>query len=68
MIYTASEGPVRIQYKCLVPTYVFTEMKLCGLVFFQTESYYSVSQSPHSCICELFINSKDPSAYFAAAK
>ncbi len=26
--YTANEGPVRIQYKCLVPMYVFAEMKL----------------------------------------
>jgi hypothetical protein len=25
---TANEGPVRIQYKCLVPIYVFPEMKL----------------------------------------
>jgi hypothetical protein len=30
--YTANEGPVRIQYKCLVPNYVFPEMKLCSLV------------------------------------
>jgi hypothetical protein len=27
-MHTANEGPVRIQYKCLVPIYVFTEMKL----------------------------------------
>ncbi len=26
--HTANEGPVRIQYKCLVPIYVFPEMKL----------------------------------------
>jgi hypothetical protein len=26
--YTANKGPVRIQYKCLVPIYVFPEMKL----------------------------------------
>ncbi len=26
--HTANEGPVRIQYKCLVPIYVFLEMKL----------------------------------------
>jgi hypothetical protein len=25
---TANEGPVKIQYKCLVPIYVFPEMKL----------------------------------------
>ncbi len=27
-LYTANEGPLRIQYKCLVPIYVFPEMKL----------------------------------------
>jgi hypothetical protein len=26
--YAANEGPERIQYKCLVPIYVFPEMKL----------------------------------------
>ncbi len=26
--YTANEGPVRIQYKCLVSIYVFPEIKL----------------------------------------
>ncbi len=26
--HTANEGPVRIQYKCLVPIYVYPEMKL----------------------------------------
>ncbi len=30
--HTANEGPVRIQYKCLVPIYVFPEMKLCNLL------------------------------------
>jgi len=35
--YTANEGPVRIQYKCLVPIYEFPEKKLCGLVIFRTE-------------------------------
>jgi hypothetical protein len=30
--HTANEGPVRIQYKCLVPIFVFREMKLHGLV------------------------------------
>jgi hypothetical protein len=35
--YTANEGPVRIQYKCLVPIYVFPEMKLHGLVIYKTE-------------------------------
>ncbi len=27
-MHTANEGPVRIQYECLVSIYVFTEMKL----------------------------------------
>jgi hypothetical protein len=36
---TAKEGPVRIQYKCLVPIYVFPEMKLCRLVISKTELY-----------------------------
>ncbi len=26
--FTANEGPVKILYKCLVPIYVFPEMKL----------------------------------------
>jgi hypothetical protein len=30
--HTANEGPVRIQYKCLIPIYVFPEMKLCSFV------------------------------------
>ncbi len=35
--YTANEGPVRTQYKYLVPIYVFPEMKLHGLVISKTE-------------------------------
>jgi hypothetical protein len=35
--HTANEGPVRIQYKCLVPIYVFPEMKLCSLLISNTE-------------------------------
>jgi hypothetical protein len=35
--HTANEGLVRIQYKCLVPIYVFPEMKLIGLVISKTE-------------------------------
>jgi hypothetical protein len=34
---TANEGLVRIQYKCLVPIYVFPEMELLGLVISKTE-------------------------------
>ncbi len=47
-MYTANEGPVRIQYQCLVSIYVFPEMKLCGLVI-------SKKEFPHSFICERFI-------------
>jgi hypothetical protein len=28
LVHIANEGPVRIQYKCLVPIYLFTEIKL----------------------------------------
>jgi hypothetical protein len=35
--YTANEGLVRIQYKCLVPIYVFPEMKLRSLVISKTK-------------------------------
>jgi hypothetical protein len=35
--YTADEGPVRIQYKCLVPIYVITALKLHGLIISKTE-------------------------------
>ncbi len=33
----ASEGPVKIQYKCLAPIFVFPEMKLRSLVIYKTE-------------------------------
>jgi hypothetical protein len=36
-ILTANEGPMRIQYKCLVPIYVFSEMKLCSLLITKRE-------------------------------
>jgi hypothetical protein len=35
--YTANEGLMRIQYKCLVPIYEFPEMKLRGHVIAKTE-------------------------------
>ncbi len=35
--HTANEGPVRIQYKCLVSIYVPQETKLCSLVISKTE-------------------------------
>jgi hypothetical protein len=36
-IRTANEGTLRIQYKCLVPIYVFPEMKLCSLLISKIE-------------------------------
>jgi hypothetical protein len=57
---------MRIKYKCLVPIYVFPEMKLCSLVISKTELECSVSQFLHSAR-DLYI-SKDRSVYFAAAK
>ncbi len=53
-LYTAIEGPVRIQYKCLVPIYVFLEMKLCSLLISKTELTCSFTQFLHST-CERFI-------------
>jgi hypothetical protein len=51
--YSANEGPVRIKYKCLVPFYVFPEMKL----LFPKHNYYVLSPSfyTHMYICERFI-------------
>jgi hypothetical protein len=51
--YTANEGPVRIQYKCLVPIYFFPEKKL----LFPKEN--SVSKFLHLYICEIFIYFQD---------
>ncbi len=42
----ANEGPVRIQYKCQVPIYVFPEMKLRGLVI-SRQNYYVLSPNFH---------------------
>ncbi len=66
--HTANEGLVKILYKCMVLIYVFPEMKLRSLVISKTELECSVSQFPHSCICERFIYTQDRSAYFTAAK
>jgi hypothetical protein len=43
--FTANEGPVRRYYKCLVPVYVFPEMKLIS----KTE-YNVLSSSSHTHI------------------
>ncbi len=37
--YSANEGPVRIQYKCQVPIYVFPEMKLRPALFFSKTEF-----------------------------
>ncbi len=41
--FTANKGPVRIQYKCLVPIYVFPEMKL----IFIKQNYNVLSPSSY---------------------
>ncbi len=43
-LYPANEGPVRIQYKCLVPIYIFPEMKL----LFPKQKYMYNVLSPSS--------------------
>jgi hypothetical protein len=37
LILTANEGPMRIKYKCLVPIYVFPELKLRDLIISKTD-------------------------------
>ncbi len=62
----ANEGPVRIQYKCLVHIYVFSEMKL----LFSKQNYNVLSPIVpiHSYIFERFIYFQDRAAYSAAGK
>ncbi len=45
-MYTGNEGPVSIQYKCLVPIYVFPEMKL----LFPKQNYNVLSPSSYTYI------------------
>ncbi len=45
-VYTANEGPVRIQYKCLVPIHIFPEMKL----LFPKQNYNILSPSSYTPI------------------
>jgi hypothetical protein len=40
-------GPVRIQYKWLVPIHVFQEMKLRGLVIKKKRELYALSPNFH---------------------
>ncbi len=50
---TANEGQVRIQYKCLVPIYVFPEMKLCMPPYFQNRIImFSLPISTLICLWE----------------
>jgi hypothetical protein len=46
MYCTANEVPVRIQYKCLVPIYVFPETKL----LFTRHNYYVLSPNSYTHI------------------
>jgi hypothetical protein len=52
--YTANEGPVRIQYKWLVPIYVFPEMKM----LFPKQNYNVLSPSSytHVSVRDLYIS------------
>ncbi len=56
--HTTNEGPGRILYKCLVPIYVFPEMKLGGLVISQTKLPCSDSQLlyTHISVRDLYIS------------
>jgi hypothetical protein len=51
---TANEGPVRIQYKCLVPVYVFPERKL--LVPKNNFNVLSPSPYTHISVRDLYIS------------
>jgi hypothetical protein len=52
--FTANEGPLRIQYKCLVPIYEFPEMKL----LFPKQKYNVLSPSSyaHISVRDLYIS------------
>jgi hypothetical protein len=53
--YTTNEGPVTIQYKCLVLIYVFPEIKLSSLVISKTELYLPLSFHIHLSVSDLYI-------------
>ncbi len=65
-MHTANEGPLRTQYKCLVPIYVFPEMKL----LFPKQNYNVLSPSSYTNISVryLYIYFHDLCAYSAAGK
>jgi hypothetical protein len=54
MELSSNEGPVSIQYKCLVPIYVFLEMQLV----FPKQNYNVLSSSfyPHISVRYLYIS------------
>jgi hypothetical protein len=63
---TANEGPVKIQYECLVPIDLFPEMKL----LFPKQNYNVLSPSSytHISVRDLYSSFHDRSAYSAAGK
>jgi hypothetical protein len=63
-MHTANQGSVRIQYKCLVPIYVFPEMKL--LVPKQNYNVLSSSFYTPIYVRDLYVYFQDRSAYSAA--
>jgi hypothetical protein len=53
-MHTSNEGPVRIQYKCVVPIYVFPEMKLLFPKHYN--NVLSPSSSTHISVRDLCIS------------
>jgi hypothetical protein len=68
-LYTANEGPVRIPYKCLVPIYVFPEIKLRSLLFpKQNYNVLYLNFQIHVSVSNIYTGySQDQSASFSAA-
>jgi hypothetical protein len=57
VLFTVYEGPARIHYKCLVPIYVFQEMKLCSLLISkQNFNVLSPNSYTHISVRELYIS------------
>ncbi len=65
--HTANEGPVRIQYKCLVPSYycMYSQTLNC---YFKNRLIMFCLPVLHSHICERFLYFQNRSAYSAARK
>ncbi len=65
--YTANEGPVRIQYKCLVP-FMYSQKLNCAAFLFPKQNYNVLSPNPTLIyLLEIYIF-PEWSDYFAAAK